>query len=122
MSNSCALDAHGNLKTSSDITWYNGIDDNVARGDTPGAGTSTTSANAPSAPCNAFSVLLGRGRSPATITAGAYHSSHASKPSGRLCDAQEADIQSAPAKKIGLTKWAVMTDDEETLPMHKTRK
>jgi hypothetical protein len=126
MSDSCALDAHGNLKDASEIAWFNDGDDDVAMGYTfSGAGTSTTSAtsaNIPSAPRNAFSVLLGRGRSPAAITAGARRSSRTSKPSGRLRDAQEADIQSAPAKKIGSTKRAVTTDDEETLPARKTRK
>ena len=126
MSDSCALDAHGNLKDASEITWFNDGDDDIAMGNTfSGAGTLTTlatSANTPSAPHNAFSVLLGRGRSPAAITAGAHCSSCTSKPSGRLCDAQEVDIRSALAKKISLTKWAVTMDDKETLPAHKTRK
>ena len=91
MSDSCTLDAHGNLKDASEIAWFNDGDDNVAMGDTfSGAGTSTTSAtsaNTPSVPCNAFSVLLGRRRSPAAITAGACRSSCTSKPPGRPCNA-----------------------------------
>ena len=90
MSDSCALDAHGNLKHASEIKWFNDVDDDVAMNDVPAtAATSSTSAMATSTvPLNAFSILLQKGKAAAVKTAGACCYSCTSKPSGQLHDAQ----------------------------------
>ena len=122
MSDSCALDARGNLKDASEIEWFNDVDDDVAMNDVSAtAATSSTSAMSTStAPPNAFSVLLQKGKAPAAKTAGARRSSRTSKPSGRLRDAQESTIQSN--LRATLNKRPAVTDDELPMPICKSMK
>src|SRR6202790_5726065 len=91
MSDSCALDACGNIKTASEIECFNDVDDDVAMNDVPATAvpSSASTMSTSTAPLNAFSILLQKGQAPAAKTAGACRSSRTSKPSGRFLDAQE---------------------------------
>ncbi|KAG1740116.1 uncharacterized protein EDB91DRAFT_1248446 [Suillus paluster] len=72
MSDSCALNADGTLKDTSDITFYNDPDDNVPLPPVP---SNDPDNNVPSTEPkkNTFSVLLKTGHTPATVTAGSQH-------------------------------------------------
>jgi hypothetical protein len=72
------------------------------------------------APLNAFSILLQKGKAPAVKTAGARRSSRTSKPSGRLRDAQESTTQSN--LRATLNKRPTVTDDKLPTPIRKSMK
>jgi len=122
MSDSCALDACGNLKDASEIEWFNDVDDDVAMNDVPATAvtSSASTMSTSTAPLNAFSILLQKGQAPAAKTAGACRSSRTSKPSGRLRDAQESTAQSN--LQATLNKRPAITDDELPMPIHKSMK
>ena len=91
MSDNCALETNGNIKDAAHIHWHNDADDDTAM----------NSASSPNVTCasslimgstasssvlrDAFSILLGKGKAPATLTASACRSTCTSKLLEKLC-------------------------------------
>ncbi|KAG1903816.1 uncharacterized protein F5891DRAFT_977369 [Suillus fuscotomentosus] len=69
----------------SDIIFYNDSDDSVPLPQVPSSTQPTAK--------DAFSVLLQAGHTPALVTAGSRHSTHTSKPSAHIRDADNACAQ-----------------------------
>ncbi|KAG2060650.1 hypothetical protein BDR06DRAFT_1002531 [Suillus hirtellus] len=82
---SCALNTDGFLKDASDIIFYNDPDDSVPLPQVPSSTQPTAK--------DAFSVLLQAGHIPALVMAGSQCSTHTSKPSACIRDADNACAQ-----------------------------
>ncbi|KAG2107425.1 uncharacterized protein F5147DRAFT_774255 [Suillus discolor] len=83
----CALNADGTLKDASEITFFNDPDDKVPL---PQVASSAQPSSSTTSAKDAFSVLLKAGCTPATVAAGSRRSGRPSKPSARICDADNA--------------------------------
>jgi hypothetical protein len=126
MSDNCALDTSGKLKDAAHIRCYNDADDdtamnspNVTHASSPVMGSTASS----SAPRDAFTILLRKGKAPATLTAGARHSTHTCKPSGKLHDSQNAARPDVPLSTLISSKRPAETNDDVEMPsVHKSRK
>ncbi|KAG1726977.1 uncharacterized protein EDB91DRAFT_1086592 [Suillus paluster] len=86
---SCALNASGSLKDTSEIKFYNNPDDNVPLPQVPSAASMT----------NTFSILLKAGHVPATVAAGSRCSGHPTKPPAHVRDAYNACSLSSGTRK-----------------------
>ena len=129
MSDNYALNASGKLKDAAHIHWYNDADDDTAMNSA--SSPDVTHASSPimgltassSAPRDAFTILLGKGKAPATLTAGARCSTRTCKPLGKLHNSQNAARPDVPLSTLILSKRPAETDDDVEMPsVRKSRK
>jgi hypothetical protein len=110
MSDQCAIGSDGQLKDTSEIEWFNDIDDDTAMLPPPPALKALSSAGT----LDAFVQLRNSGRTPASISAGSRCSGQATKPTEKVRAMATSSSISGSATCSVPAKRSIMVDSQNS--------